>query len=45
MIRGLPLMARLALDPSGLGPSLALQRHGARLRQLLRLLLPAHAYS
>jgi hypothetical protein len=27
------------------GPGLALQRRGARLRQLLRLLLPAHAYS
>jgi hypothetical protein len=27
------------------GPALALQRRGARLRQLLRLLLPAHAYS
>jgi hypothetical protein len=45
MIRGLPSMARLALGPSGLGPGLALQRRGARLRQLLRLLLPAHAYS
>jgi hypothetical protein len=43
MIRGLPSMARLALGPSGLGPGLALQRLGARLRQLLRL-LPAHAY-
>jgi hypothetical protein len=42
MIRGLPSMARLALGPSGLGPGLALQRRGARLRQLLR---PAHAYS
>jgi hypothetical protein len=37
-------MARLSLGPSGLGPGLALQRRGARLRQLLRL-LPAHAYS
>jgi hypothetical protein len=27
------------------GPCLALQRRGARLRQLLRLLLLAHAYS
>jgi hypothetical protein len=27
------------------GPGLALQRRGACLRQLLRLLLPAHAYS
>jgi hypothetical protein len=45
MNRGLPLMARLALGPSGLGPGLALQRRGARLRQLLRLLLPAHAYN
>jgi hypothetical protein len=48
MIRGLPSMARLALGPSGLGPGLALQRRGARLRQvlrLLRLLRPAHAYS
>jgi hypothetical protein len=38
-------MARLALRRSGLGPGLALQRRGARLRQLLRLLRPAHAYS
>jgi hypothetical protein len=45
MIRGLPSMARLALGPSRLGPGLALQRRGARLRQLLRLLRPAHAYS
>jgi hypothetical protein len=45
MIWGLPSMARLALGPSGLGPGLALQRRGAHLRQLLRLLLPAHAYS
>jgi hypothetical protein len=45
MIRGLPSMARLALGPSGLGPGLALQRRGARLRQLLCLLRPAHAYS
>jgi hypothetical protein len=45
MIRGLPSMARLALGPSGLGPGLALQRRGARLRQLLRLLRPAHTYS
>jgi hypothetical protein len=45
MIRGLPSMARLALGPSGLSPGLALQRRGARLRQLLRLLRPAHAYS
>jgi hypothetical protein len=42
MIWGLPSMARLVLGPSGLGPGLALQRRGARLRQLLR---PAHAYS
>jgi hypothetical protein len=45
MIRGLPSMARLDLGPSRLGPGLALQRRGARLRQLLRLLRPAHAYS
>jgi hypothetical protein len=45
MIRGLPSMERLALGPSGLGPGLSLQRRGARLRQLLRLLRPAHAYS
>jgi hypothetical protein len=32
MIRGLPKMARLALGHSGLGPGLALQRRGARLR-------------
>jgi hypothetical protein len=36
---------RLALGPSGLGPGLALQRRGARLRQLLRVLLPARAYA
>jgi hypothetical protein len=45
MIRGLPSMARLALGPSGLGPGLALRRCGARPRQLLCLLRPAHAYS
>jgi hypothetical protein len=45
MIRGLPSMARSALGPSGLGPGLTLQRRGARLRQLLRLLPPAHAYN
>jgi hypothetical protein len=45
MILGLPLMARLAFGPSGLGPGLELQRRGARLRQLLHLLLPAHTYS
>jgi hypothetical protein len=41
----------LAFDGKvGLGPfwtlvQVSLQRRGARLRQLLRLLLPAHAYS
>jgi hypothetical protein len=45
MIWGLPSLERLALGPSGLGPGLALQRRGARLRQLLRLLLPAQAYN
>jgi hypothetical protein len=45
MIQGSPSMARLALGPLDVGPGLALQRHGARLRQLLRLLLPAHVYS
>jgi hypothetical protein len=51
MIRGLTSVARLALGLFGpwalldFGPCLALQRRGARLRQLFRLLLPAHAYS
>jgi hypothetical protein len=45
MIRGLPSRARLASGPLDVGPGLALQRRGARLRQLLCLLLPAHAYS
>jgi hypothetical protein len=45
MHRGLPSLARLALGPCGLGPGLALQRRHAHLRQLLRLLLQAHAYN
>jgi hypothetical protein len=45
MIRGMPSMARLALALLDFGPGLALQRRGARLRQLLRLLLPAHVYN
>jgi hypothetical protein len=45
MIRGLPSMARLALALLDFGPGLALQRRVARLRQLLRLLHPAHAYN
>jgi hypothetical protein len=40
MIKGLLSLARLAL-----GPGLAPQRRGARFRQLLHLLLVAHAYS
>jgi hypothetical protein len=45
MVRGLPSLARLDLRLLDFGPRLALQRRGARLCQLLRLLLPAHAYS
>jgi hypothetical protein len=41
----MPSMARLALALLDFGPGLALQRRGARLRQLLRLLLPAHVYN
>jgi hypothetical protein len=45
MIRGLPSLARLAWALPDFGPGLALQRCSAHLRQLLRLLLSAHAYS
>jgi hypothetical protein len=43
--RGLPSLARLAWALLDFGPGLALQRRSARSRQLLRLLLPARAYS
>jgi hypothetical protein len=45
MVRDLPSLARLALALLDFGPGLALQRRSARLRQLLCLLLPPHAYS
>jgi hypothetical protein len=45
MIRGLASMARLAWALLDFGPRLALPRRGARLCQLLHLLLPAHVYS
>jgi hypothetical protein len=45
MIQGLPSLAKMALGPSRPSSSLALQRCSARPRQLLHLLLPAHAYS
>jgi hypothetical protein len=45
MIRGLPSSARLAWALLNFGSGLALQRHSARLRQLLRVLLPAHTYN
>jgi hypothetical protein len=44
MIRGLPLLARLALALLDLGPGLELCPRIAALRRHLRLLLPARAY-
>jgi hypothetical protein len=44
MIRGLPLLARLALGPLDLGPGLELRLRTAALCWHLRLLLPVRAY-
>jgi hypothetical protein len=45
MIRGLPSLEGWPWALLDFGPGISLQRRGARLHQLLRLLLPAHAYS